>query len=261
MLKKAGSRLFVATLCVLCLLPALLSVSSSFKSATEPLGAYVLPRDFSIHQFESVLLRMPQYLKWFWNSVEVSLLVSVLAIPISLAAGYGFAKFTFPFKDFLFFMYIAAMLMPFQATLVPQYITLKGMGLLDTKLSLVLPGIFSAFGVFMSAQMIKGISGEILEAGKIDGLSSVGAFFRIVAPMSKSAMSALFILLFIDSWGMVEQPLVFLSSQDLLPLSLNLGALARGLPACGVVAMVLPCLACAMNYGGLIEGIAAGSLK
>jgi multiple sugar transport system permease protein len=124
-----------------------------------------------------------------------------------------------------------------------------------------LPNAFSAFGVFLVTQFIKGIDDEFLEAAWIDGANSVSAFLKIIVPLSRPAVSALAILLFIDSWSMIEQPLIFLSDTAKLPLSLHLGNISTQLYAGGAVFLILPALIYLLGYEDLTNGITLGTLK
>lgn len=260
--KKLLPMIIVAVFSVFCVLPLVITVLSSFMSFDEMnMTAHLIPRDFTLRQFEEILLKTPQYLIWFWNSFKITFLTIALAIPLSLMAAYGFSKFRFPGRDLIFFIYIIVMLMPFQATLVPQYITLKSFGLLDQTASVILPNAFSAFGAFLMTQFMKGIDNEIIEAAKIDGMNNMQIFLRIIVPLSRPAVSALFILLFIESWSMIEQPMIFLSDPGKLPLSLYLGNIASSLYAGGTVFLILPLLIYLFGYEDLLEGISLGSVK
>lgn len=262
MSKKILTRMIVFLFSLFCLLPVVITISSSFMSYNELSGGlYFIPKDFSLHQFEQILLRTPQYLLWFWNSVKVSLLIIIIAIPLSLMAAYGFSKFTFPFKDALFFLYIIVMLMPFQATLVPQYITLKQLNLLDTTAAIVLPNAFSAFGAFLMTQFMRGIDNELIDAAKMDGMTDFTIFFRIIIPLSKPAISSLFILLFIESWSMIEQPMIFINDPSKFPLALYLGKISSTLYAGGTIFLILPLFIYLFAYEDLVEGISLGRIK
>lgn len=262
MTKKILTRIIILVFSVLCLLPLVVTVLSSFMSFGEMGGAaHLIPQDFTLRQFEEILLKTPQYLIWFWNSFKITFLTLIIAIPLSLMAAYGFSKFKFFGRDFLFFIYIIVMLMPFQATLVPQYITLKSLGLLNETSAVVLPNAFSAFGAFLMTQFMRGIDNELIEAAKIDGMNNISVFLRIIVPLSKPAVSALFILLFIEGWSMIEQPMIFLTDASKLPLSLYLGNISSNLYAGGAVFLILPLLIYLFGYEDLVEGIGLGSIK
>ena len=114
------------------------------------------------------------------------------------------------------------MLLPFQVTLVPNYIVAQKLGIMGSRLSIILPGIFGTFGVFLLRQYMASIPPSYIEAAKIDGAGHLSIFLKIVIPLLKPGLAALFILLFMDNWNMVEQPLIFLSNPLDEPLSLFL---------------------------------------
>ena len=262
MTKKILTRAIIILFSLFCLLPVIVTVAGSFMSFDELTGApHFIPLDFTLRQFEEALLKTPQYLIWFWNSFKITFLTLLIAIPVSLMAAYGFSKFKFPFKDLIFFVYIIVMLMPFQATLVPQYITLKSLNLLDSASAVILPNAFSAFGAFLMTQFMKNLDNELIEAAKIDGMNDISVFFRIIVPLSRPAVSALFILLFIESWSMIEQPMIFLTDASKLPLSLYLGNISSSLYAGGAIFLILPLLIYLFGYEDLVEGISLGNIK
>lgn len=260
--RKILIRVIVLGFSVFCLLPVIITIFSSFLSYDEVRGVLSFsPPSFSLRQFEEILLRTPRYLQWFWNSVKVSFATLVIAIPLSLMAAYGFSKFTFPFRDALFFLYIIVMLMPFQATLVPQYITLKKLNLIDHTAAIILPNAFSAFGAFLMTQFMRGIDNEMIDAAKMDGMSDLSIFLHIIVPLSKPAVASLFILLFIESWSMIEQPMIFINDPAKLPLSVYLGRIASELYAGGTIFLILPLFIYLLGYEDLVEGISLGSIK
>lgn len=261
MMKKFITRAIIVLIFFLCIFPLAITVLGSFMSSKEMLaGTHIFPMDFTLRQYETVLLRTPQYLLWFWNSVFITFCTIALSVPISLMAGYAFSKFTFPCQKILLFIYIIIMLMPFQATLVPQYLMLKQLGLLNTKASLILPNAFSAFGAFLMTQFMKSIDNEIIEAAELDGTNAFSTFIWIIIPLSKPAIYALVILLFIESWSMIEQPLIFISDIIKQPLSLHLDS--SSIPfAGGVIFLLLPLLFYLFGHEDLIDGISYTSIK
>src|SRR5690606_1142775 len=119
----------------------------------------------------------------FWNSVIYTFVIIGINIPLSLLAAYGFSRFEFKGKGFLYWLYIVLMLMPFQATMVAQYLTLKALSIIDSPKAVILPNIFSTFGAFLITQYMRGMNKEIYDAGKIDGLSEFKLFLKIVMPL------------------------------------------------------------------------------
>ncbi|HWQ30808.1 MAG TPA: carbohydrate ABC transporter permease [Negativicutes bacterium] len=210
---------------VIMLFPLVLTVSNSFMSEAEISSSYdmvdegggyavmkLIPELVVLSQYYDVLVKKSQFLYMFWNSVIIVLPIVAGQTIIAGMAAYAFAKLRFKGRDQLFFLYLVVMLMPFQVTLVPNYLVAEKLGLINSYLSIILPGIFNTFGVFLLKQYMEQIPASYIEAAKIDGAGPFQIFFSIILPMCKKGMTAMFILLFIDNWNMVEQPLIFLQS-------------------------------------------------
>ena len=137
-------------------------------------------------------------------------------------AGYGFARMRFPGKNILFMLYLAALMVPFQVIVIPEFILIKYLGWLDTFQALIVPGIFSAFGTFLLRQFFLTLPRSLEEAAIIDGCGLLGVLWRIVLPLSKPALSALVIFTFLWSWNDFLWPLVAIKSNEMQVLSLGL---------------------------------------
>ena len=153
--------------------------------------------------------------------------------------GPPYARLRFPGRDKLFLIYLMTMLMPFQVTLVPNYMIVDELGLMNKNAAIVLPGIFGAFGVFMLRQFMTHIPHTYTEAAKIDGAGQWTIFTRIVLPLVKPGLAALTVLLFVDYWNMIEQPLIFLQDALKQPLSLYLAQIDKEARGVGFAASVL----------------------
>jgi len=276
-----------AVLALLFVLPLLLTVSNSFMSESEIAGNYgpiiageddptpaavsdyanlkVIPDMVTIRQYYRVLIKETQYLYMFWNSVFLVAAIVGGQIAVASLAAFAFAKIEFPGREPLFFIYILVMLMPYQVTLVPNYLVADWLHLIDKAGSIIFPGIFSAFGVFLLRQFMVSIPKQYIEAARIDGAGYLPIFWHIVLPLSKNAIAALAILVFMDNWNMVEQPLIFLQSAYKQPLSLFLSQVnlkEMGIAFAAATIYMIPALLIffyAENY--LIEGIQHAGLK
>lgn len=186
-------------------------------------------------------------------------------IAVAALAAYAFAHLRFRFREPLFFMYIVTMLMPFQVTLVPNFIIADRLGLLGSSGAIIFPGIFSAFGVFLLRQFMMFVPYSYIEAARVDGAGHLYIFTRIVLPMCGSGLAALSILVFIDNWNMVEQPLIFLNEAIQQPLSVYLSVIGegeRGIAFAASAIYMLPLLLVALyaeKY--LVEGIQLSGIK
>ncbi|GIP22244.1 carbohydrate ABC transporter permease [Paenibacillus sp. J22TS3] len=199
----------------------------------------LIPDWVSFSQYMEVLFDKPVFLQMFWNSVFMVVPIIVGQVLVASLAAYAFAKLRFWGRDKLFVIYLMTMLMPFQVTLVPNYIIADKLGLMNTTSSIILPGIFSAFGVFMLRQFMLHIPNSYIEAAKIDGAGHLRVFYQIIVPLIHPGIAALVVLLFVDYWNMVEQPLIFLEDAFKQPLSLYLSQINEGARGVAFAASVL----------------------
>ncbi|QHW35374.1 carbohydrate ABC transporter permease [Paenibacillus rhizovicinus] len=225
----------------------------------------LIPDWVSLEQYYAVLIATPNYLNMFWNSVYMVALIIAGQVIVGALAAYAFAKLRFRGRDRMFFVYLLAMLMPFQVTLVPNYIVADYLGLLNRASAIILPGVFGAFGVFMLRQFMLSIPNAYVEAAYMDGAGHFRIFHRIIIPLIKPGFAALVVLLFVDYWNMVEQPLVFLEDDFKQPLSVYLSVVqqeARGVEFAASVFYMLPMVLLflyAEKY--FIEGVQMSGIK
>lgn len=252
-IKPVLKYVFLALITLIFLFPVIYMIACSFMSQQQLAqmldftnGEYkdlnLIPQMFSLNQFYMVFFRRPEYLLKFWNSVIMTVPTVIGQVLVSALAAFAFAKLKFPFRDKLFFIYIVLLILPIQVTLVPNYIVLDKMGLLNNFLAVIFPGTFSAFGVCLLRQSIKYISDSSIEAALIDGASYLKIFTKVILPQIKGGLVTLTLLSFIDNWNVVEQPLVYFDDKAMYPLSVELtdiagsdGAVAF---ACGVMFMI-----------------------
>lgn len=276
---KVFRAVILGVAAVLVLLPLVYTVTNACMGSSELLYYYgslwngeeryitfhLIPDRWSLEGLYRVLLAVPDYLIKFWNSLGMTVLIVAGQTGLSLLAGYGFSRFRFPGRGVLFVAVVILMMMPYQVTLVSNYIVLDDMGLIGSYAAVILPGMFSSFGVFLMKQVMDEIPDEVLEAAKLDGAGIWRTLLYIAAPVCRGGIISLILLCFIDNWNMVEQPLVFLREERMYPLSVFL---ARSLAqtgsagfACGVLALV-PVMLLYMNFKDeLVNGIAASRLK
>lgn len=224
-----------------------------------------IPDWVSLDQYFKVLIATPQFLYMFWNSVYMVFAIIIGQTALSAMAAFAFAKLRFPFRDSLFFCYLMVMLMPFQVTLVPIYITVDRLGLLNSPASIIFPGLFATFGVFLLRQFMLQIPSAYLEAAKIDGAGYWRMFISIALPMVKPGLTALVVLLFADYWNMVEQPLIFLQDAHLQPLSVFLSRIQEetyGVAFAASVLYMAPMVLLFLNTERyFVEGIQLSGIK
>lgn len=225
----------------------------------------LLPDWLSFSQYAEVLIHKSVFLHMFWNSVFMVVPIIGGQVLVASLAAYAFSKLRFWGRDKLFVIYLMTMLMPFQVTLVPNYIIADKFGLMNTSSSIILPGIFSAFGVFMLRQFMLHIPYSYIEAAKIDGANHFKIFYKIIVPLIQPGIAALTVLLFVDNWNMVEQPLIFLEDSFKQPLSLYLAQINEGAKgvafAASVVYMAPMVLLFLYAESYFIEGIQLSGIK
>ncbi|WP_051251409.1 carbohydrate ABC transporter permease [Paenibacillus harenae] len=275
--------IFLVLIAAAILFPVVLTASNSFMSedeisrhydalnsggsasAREHTAIRLIPESVTLSQFGEVLLARPKFLLHFWNSVKLTLPIILGQAVVGTLAGFAFAKLAFPGRDKLFFVYLLAMLMPFQVTLVPNYLIADKLGLLNSYGAIVFPGIFASFGVFLLRQFMMGIPDAYMEAVKIDGAGYFRAFLHIALPLAKPGIAALILLSFVDNWNMVEQPILFLTEQIRQPLSVYLANIAEGARGVAFAASVLYMtpMVLIFLYGEehLVEGIQMSGIK
>ena len=248
--------IILSLLSMIALGPMLYTFVNAFSGST---SYGLFPIEWSLQGWKEVLWNRPHYLAKFWNSMGLAAAIVLGQVLISCLAGYGFSKFRFRGKEALFFLVILLMMMPYQVTLVSNYLMLDKLDLVGSKWSLILPGVFSPFGVFLLRQVFDTCPNELLEAARLDGAGNLRILFHILVPRCSAGVISLGILSFIDAWNMVEQPIVYLKSGYDYPLSVfltrmdgqNLGVLCT----CGVLAS-LPVVLLFLYYDQkLTEGV------
>lgn len=238
---------------VLFLFPVIYMLACSFMTGSQVSemlnfsdGKYkelnMIPNMVTLEQFYQTLFRKPEYLLKFWNLVVCTFPTVIGQVAVSSLAAFAFAKLKFPFRDKLFFIYIILLILPLQVTLVPDYMILENMNLLNNFLAVILPGTFSAFGICLLRQSIKYIPDSAIEAARVDGASYLKIFTNIILPQIKGGLITLALLCFIDNWNVVEQPLIYFDNVGMYPLSVTLtdvGSSDYGIIfACGVIFMI-----------------------
>ncbi|ANA82431.1 carbohydrate ABC transporter permease [Paenibacillus glucanolyticus] len=199
----------------------------------------IVPDWISLGQYAEVLILSAKFLNMFWNSVGLVVPIVVGQTMVGSLAAYAFARLRFPGRDKLFMIYLMTMLMPFQVTLVPNYMVIDKLGLMNHTSAIILPGIFGAFAVFMMRQFMAHIPGAYSEAAMMDGAGQWVIFWRIILPLARPGLAALLVLLFVDYWNMIEQPLIFLQDAYKQPLSLYLAQINKEALGIGFAASAL----------------------
>ena len=215
--------------------------------------------------YVQLLLDSPEFFVMFWNSVKMTGAILLGQIVTGVPAAWGFARLDIPGKKVLFNLYIILMLMPFQVTMLSNYLTLDAMHLVDTQWAVILPAAFSTFPVFIMYHFFRSIPKGIIESAELDGANKFQVFLSIGVPLGSSGIVSALVLSFLDAWNLIEQPLTFLKSKTLWPLSLYLPNISMdnaGLAFVASVITLVPSLLvflAGQNY--LEQGIAASAVK
>lgn len=249
-IKIGMATIVAAAFAILFLMPIVLTITNSFMSSSEISANYgsvfatnssggkvyisekvnlkFIPDMVSFSQYITVLFKSPEYLLKFWNSVILVGPIVVFQLIVASLASYGFARYNGKIRQIIFFSYVILMLMPYQVTLVPNYLVSDWLNILDSYWAIWLPGIFSPFAVFLLTKFMKRIPTSVIEAAQIDGAGEWQIYRRICMPLCKGALCSAAILVFIDYWNMVEQPLILLSDAETHPLSVFLSKINAG---------------------------------
>ncbi|GHU08299.1 sugar ABC transporter permease [Spirochaetia bacterium] len=251
-----------------------ITVNVSSKVSTFDLAAGItekfkkillIPSPASAEQYGEVLIWQPPFLALLFNSLKITVPVTLGALGIAVLSAYGFTRWRWKYKERLFTVYIVVMLMPLQAVLVPNYIIAALMGIQKNYLAIILPGIFSPFAVFLLRQGMKAVPQAYFEAADMDGAGSWYILFYILLPQLKSSIAALCMLTFIEYWNLVEQAVIFIDDFRLEPLSIYLSRLADSrtgiIFAASCVYMFLPLWFLFAGQKDLEKGIELSGVK
>ena len=280
--------LLAAFFAVAFLLPTVLTISNSFMSQSEISANYgavfenaknskktyisdkvnlkFIPDKVTLNQYITTLIKSPDYLLKFWNSVFLVVPIVIMQLMVAALAAYSFTRYRGKIKSFLFFFYVILMLMPYQVTLVPNYLVSDWLGILNSRWAIIMPGAFAPFSVFLLTKFMRRIPKSLIEAAKLDGAGEWHIFTKICLPQCRSALYSIAILVFIDYWNMVEQPIILLPDTEKQPLSvflstINVGEIGLAF-AVATIYMIPSLLLFLHGEEALVEGIThSGSVK
>ena len=269
----------------ICTLPVILFLlfifCNSFLSSSEFISRYGMaehgnqvsqyvqfsffPKKISLDQYKDAFWNHSNFWYYFWNSAKISIFIVIGTVVVSALGAYAFAKLHFPCKQILFLGIIVFMMLPYQVMLSPQILLLDQIKLLNHTSSVILPNIFTTLGVYLLYQFMLNIPKECIEAAKMDGAGHIKIFFSIVLPQIKDGIYTLIILNLIDTWNLVEQPLLFLKNQYQYPLSVILSegeeVIENNVFACCVIFLIPILLVFLACKDGLLNGIGNSVLK
>ena len=270
------------------IMPIVLTISNSFMSAAEITSNYgsifqktdtggkqyisqtvnlkFIPDMVTFSQYATVLFKSPDYLLKFWNSVILVVPIVVFQLVVAVLAAYGFTRTRGKLSAIVFFAYVILMMMPYQVTLVPNYLVLNWMKLLDTNWSIWLPGIFSPFSVYLLTKYMKRIPKALFEAAQIDGAGEWMIFSRIVMQVVKPAWFTLIIFCFKDIWNSTGSNLIFYENIKPLPSALGnivAGGISRAGSAAAVslIMLIPPVAVFIFSQNNVLETMSTSGMK
>ncbi|GHV52894.1 ABC transporter permease [Spirochaetia bacterium] len=268
-LKQGVIYLGLAGVTFLTFLPLIWMLSSSLKFDSEVFSLPIrwIPRN-PVWKNYALIWQKINFALFTFNSFKLSIIITIIQVLTSSFAAYGFAKCHFRGRDSLFFIYIATIAIPWQVYMLPQYVEMRMLHLINTHLGYVLMQSFTAFGVFLMRQFYVSIPDELLDAARIDGLNEYGIYFRIVLPLSKPVAATLCIFSFVGVWNDFMGPMIYFDSvaNKTIPLGIRmfLGQYSTeyGLIMAASVVSLIPVFIVFLFFQRFfVEGIATSGLK
>ncbi|GMQ57158.1 carbohydrate ABC transporter permease [Vallitalea sediminicola] len=269
--KFAKIILYVAIIiiCILTLLPLIWMLSASLKLDKDVFSIPIqwIPNNPQWKNYVTIWTKIPFGL-FVLNTTKLTIIITVIQLFTSSFAAYGFSKCEFKGRNVLFLFYIATIAIPWQVYMLPQYTMMNKFGLIDTHTSIILLQSFTAFGVFLIRQFYLSIPNELLEAGRIDGMSEYGIYFRIILPLSKPALSTLTIFSFVGVWNDFMGPMIYFNSESNKTIQLGIRMFISqysadyGLIMAASVVSLIPVFIIFIAFQRFfVEGVAASGLK
>ncbi len=260
--------LFLLVLAIVAVFPFYWLVIGSVMPPAELFASVprLWPSEFDFSTYRRIFDLVPLG-RYFVNSVVVSGLTTVTAVVVASAAGYCFARLTFFGQGVIFALILAALMVPSQATMVPLFVMFANWNLLNSYPGIILPGLVSAFGVFMMTQFFKTLPAEMREAAIVDGAGEFRIFSRIYMPLARPAVATLSLFIFMGTWDQLLWPMIVAPAPDMRTLQVGLAFIRQQAPVtnqvmAAIVVSVIPVvLAFLLTQKQFIAGIAAGAVK
>lgn len=252
------------------ILPFVWMLSTSFKLQADVFGypPALIPKSPTLKNY-IYIFQNANMIRVLANTLFVSIAATLVSLFFTALGGYGFAKFEFPGKKALFAFLLATMVIPGAVMMVPTFVLMRTFGWIDTFWPLIIPGAANAFGIFFFRQYISSISDELLDAGRIDGASEFGIFWRIILPIISPGMTSLGLLFFMGAWNNYLGPLIYLKSPEKWTITLAINSLIGGAGltywgeqmAMSVVSLIPLVIIFLVFQRQFVEGITAGAVK
>lgn len=206
------------------LYPFLWAIAASFKPLSEIVGGdlSILPKNFTTNNYQYIFGRSSLFTQWFINSVIVATIGTTINIFFNTMAGYALARLKFPGRERIYYGFLALMMVPGQVLLIPNYLILMNLGMLDTFGALIIPAAINIGNIFMMRQFFLSFPKDVEEAASIDGLGRFQTFFRIVMPLAKPSIATQAVFVFMGFWNEFMKPMMYISTPSKYTLTLGL---------------------------------------
>lgn len=264
-----ASYILLSTVSIVMIFPFIWMVFTAFKGNQE---VYVypptfFPQEFHWENFSHVLETVP-FVRFYFNSLLVTILITVSQVVTSALAAYAFARLEFFGKNFLFILYLATLVIPNQVTMLPLFLLVSRLGWIDTYQALVVPFLANAFAVFFLRQFFAGLPRELEDAARVDGAGRLRILIQIILPLARPALATITLFIFLAEWDSYLWPLIVTNSQAMrtLPIGLRFfveesGAQLNYMMAGALMAIIPIILLFFVAQRQFIEGIAMTGTK
>ncbi|MFC5213630.1 carbohydrate ABC transporter permease [Streptomyces coerulescens] len=220
---RAGLTVLAIVVSVISVLPVLWMVSAAFKSRSTVTDGSLIPREFTFDNFVYVFTEVP-FARYLWNSFFISAVITIVALLFHSMAAYALARLRFPGREKIFLAIFSTLLVTAPVVLIPLFVVVRELGLLDSYAGLIIPAIFNAFGIFLLRQFYLGLPKEVEEAAVLDGCGHWRVYWSVVLPMSRPILSALAVFFFLANWNAFVWPLVATNDQSLTVVQLGIAS-------------------------------------
>ncbi|ACT03849.1 binding-protein-dependent transport systems inner membrane component [Paenibacillus sp. JDR-2] len=226
-LSKSIITVLLGAFSLMFLTPLVWMVSSAFKFEKDVMRFPIqwIPEKINfIYNFKSVWMGRVPFYHFYWNSLKVAIITTLITLLVSSMSAYALTKLRFRGRHMIFLAMLSFMIIPDQATLIPRFLIIRWLGLYDTHAAIILMSMFSIYFTFLLRQFMSDISDEYLEAARIDGAGHLRTFFSIMIPLCRPVLATVAIIKFIWTWNDYQNPLIFLLSKKLytIPLGITL---------------------------------------
>ncbi len=223
---KIVKTVLLAMLAVLMVIPVVWMLSASFKFEADVFGFPIqwIPENATLQNYEKAITDFP-YFNWYINTLRNTIFIVCGMLLTSSMAGFSFAKLNFKGKNIIFLVFVAALMIPGEMRLIPQFLSYRELNILDTMWSVTLPWVlFVGFAIFFMRQAFMVVPNELIEASKIDGCGFLKIYYRICLPLVKNSLVALGILAFTWGWNDYTSPLIYLRTPENFVLSVGIAS-------------------------------------